>query len=219
MKAFTIGRHEKNDFIIKNETVGGTHAEILISDDFKTFVLKDLESTNSTRVNGRKIMTKTLKKGDMLQFGSALVDSSDLFVQLERYVFKNRHDFRKEFQELRKVEGEYKDKRLRTNKYYKLRAMVPRIAITLAIISLLSFMKTENSIRYTLMVGASILGTALSTLSVSEKRKIEILEDLKVEFQLVFVCPKCKIELYRNEWKYWEKKKKCGNKECGCTFV
>ena len=51
--SFTVGRHAENSLSIPNSTVSGCHAEIVRVEQ-KLFV-RDLESTNGTLLNGRRL--------------------------------------------------------------------------------------------------------------------------------------------------------------------
>jgi len=63
-----IGRREGNDWIIQDGSVSGTHCEI---EKTKTgFILRDLGSTNGTRINGAAIEAAYLNPGDHFQFGN-----------------------------------------------------------------------------------------------------------------------------------------------------
>jgi hypothetical protein len=63
----TIGRKETNYYTLNHVTISGNHAEIRFLEG-KYFV-KDLNSTNGIRVNGRKIVEQELKHGDVVEFG------------------------------------------------------------------------------------------------------------------------------------------------------
>jgi EAL domain-containing protein (putative c-di-GMP-specific phosphodiesterase class I) len=68
---FTIGRHPDNDLCISNPTVSGHHAELVLVED--DVYVRDLDSTNGTRLNGRSLQTLTgLRCGDMLHFGNVM---------------------------------------------------------------------------------------------------------------------------------------------------
>jgi pSer/pThr/pTyr-binding forkhead associated (FHA) protein len=58
----SIGRHSSNDIVIDNRGISGRHALIQLSDD--KYVLKDLDSTNGTKLNGKKISVAELSHGD-----------------------------------------------------------------------------------------------------------------------------------------------------------
>ena len=68
---FTIGRHPDNDFSVPDATVSGCHAEIVRVEE-KLFV-RDLESTNGTMLNGRRLQSiAELCDGDILHFGTMM---------------------------------------------------------------------------------------------------------------------------------------------------
>lgn len=63
----TIGRAEKNDIFIDNLAVSGSHARI-VSEEGK-FVIEDLNSTNGTYVNDRRIARQTLTHNAVITIG------------------------------------------------------------------------------------------------------------------------------------------------------
>src|SRR5262249_1742185 len=64
----TIGRLPDNTIVIDNGAVSGHHA--CASLDGADFVLEDLDSTNGTLVNDRRIRRHTLQNGDIVQIGN-----------------------------------------------------------------------------------------------------------------------------------------------------
>jgi pSer/pThr/pTyr-binding forkhead associated (FHA) protein len=73
-----IGRKKGNDIVIDNLAVSGSHARI--ESVSTAFVLKDLESTNGTIVNDKKITKHSLKHNDTILIGKhkLIFDCSDL---------------------------------------------------------------------------------------------------------------------------------------------
>lgn len=68
---FTIGRNPSNSMCLSDTTVSGRHAEILTIN--KDLFVRDLNSTNGTLLNGRRIQHLTgLRSGDVLHFGSVM---------------------------------------------------------------------------------------------------------------------------------------------------
>ena len=65
--ATTIGRHPDNTIVLDDETVSVFHAEIVLQNGL--WFLRDLESTNGTRLNGRKISAAELHNTDKVSFG------------------------------------------------------------------------------------------------------------------------------------------------------
>ena len=63
----TVGRHPNNIITVQQEAVSRHHAKIEKKDD--QFILVDLNSSNGTFVNGRRIKAHELQEGDVLTFG------------------------------------------------------------------------------------------------------------------------------------------------------
>lgn len=75
---YTIGRKESNDIVIDNLSVSGLHAQL--EPVATVFVLRDMESTNGTFVNERRVSTHNLRHGDLILIGKHTLyfDRSDL---------------------------------------------------------------------------------------------------------------------------------------------
>jgi len=65
----TIGRGSDNTIIISDPSVSTHHAQLQLAGE--TYRLKDLDSTNGTRVNGIPVMETTLRFDDSIRFGAA----------------------------------------------------------------------------------------------------------------------------------------------------
>lgn len=63
----TVGRMDDNTFQIAEPSVSSHHCEILMSGG--EFVIKDLDSTNGTYIDGTKIAEAKLKPGQSLRLG------------------------------------------------------------------------------------------------------------------------------------------------------
>ena len=66
--AITIGRSKDNTIPIDNPTVSGHHCSIIRDGD--RYLLRDLESTNGTRLNSKDVTESKLRPKDLLQVGS-----------------------------------------------------------------------------------------------------------------------------------------------------
>jgi pSer/pThr/pTyr-binding forkhead associated (FHA) protein len=64
----TIGRTARADFIVDEALVSRIHCR-LTSDMSDQLVVEDLESTNGTLVNGKRISRAVLREGDVLTVG------------------------------------------------------------------------------------------------------------------------------------------------------
>jgi len=65
----TIGRGPDNTIIINDPSVSTYHAQLQLAGE--TYRLKDLESTNGTRVNGIPVTETVLHLDDRIRFGAA----------------------------------------------------------------------------------------------------------------------------------------------------
>ena len=63
----TIGRAPENLIQLEEPSVSSRHAQITVAGG--SYELKDLESTNGTRVNGQAITSVALQVGDRIKFG------------------------------------------------------------------------------------------------------------------------------------------------------
>ena len=72
MQLIKIGRSDENDIVLENDTkVSRFHAELFHDDEGRTFIT-DLESSNGTFVNGKKIKgTYLLKELDVIVVGKS----------------------------------------------------------------------------------------------------------------------------------------------------
>lgn len=74
MKTIRVGRSSTNDIQLDDSTVSGQHAAFTINDDGKISI-KDLNSTNGTFVNDKRITeVVTLKSGDHVKLGQCSFD-------------------------------------------------------------------------------------------------------------------------------------------------
>jgi hypothetical protein len=69
-----VGRHDACDVVVGHPSVSRWHARLSFRDGH--WVLRDMDSTNGTRVNGTPVVRCRLEPGDRLSLGSAdlLVD-------------------------------------------------------------------------------------------------------------------------------------------------
>ena len=74
---YTVGRIEERDICIPDPTISTYHGSFVKSGS--TYILKDNNSTNGSRVNNEPIMEKELKNSDIIQLGDVeiLYDCED----------------------------------------------------------------------------------------------------------------------------------------------
>ena len=73
-----IGRREGNDLIISDPSISGSHCEI--EKNASGYTLRDLGSTNGTRVNGEAVAVSGLFRNDVIHVGdvSVIIDGDDI---------------------------------------------------------------------------------------------------------------------------------------------
>jgi len=67
----TIGRKKNCDILIDNLTISSHHASI--TNEGGEFYIQDHESTNGIFVNDIKVNKKTIKNGDIIRLGKAIL--------------------------------------------------------------------------------------------------------------------------------------------------
>lgn len=69
MKTIKVGKSTSNDFIVNDDSVSRSHA-LLIIDNSGTITIKDLNSTNGTFVDGKRILEAKLHPGQTVKLGN-----------------------------------------------------------------------------------------------------------------------------------------------------
>jgi hypothetical protein len=67
----TVGGSPENQVVLRDSTVSGQHASLRYEDG--KFILTDLDSSNKTYVNDKKIAQEEIKDNDMIRFGEVVV--------------------------------------------------------------------------------------------------------------------------------------------------
>ena len=81
MKLINIGSHDSNEYQVDDPTVSRKHAQ-LFWDGEKLIILTDLDSTNGTFVNGKKLKTPTpLNQLDVVKVGNTLIPWMELMFE------------------------------------------------------------------------------------------------------------------------------------------
>jgi hypothetical protein len=87
---FTVGRSKDNAVMLDNPTVSGHHCSIIRDGD--RFVLRDLESTNGTRLNAKEVTESKMRPKDLVQIGSVeFIFDSDQLDAVETHSYAEAH--------------------------------------------------------------------------------------------------------------------------------
>ena len=69
-----IGRNPTTDITLLDEGISREHALILYDEPEDAYVVEDLQSTNGTKVNGKRIRSAALEDGDEVQVGNTIFE-------------------------------------------------------------------------------------------------------------------------------------------------
>jgi pSer/pThr/pTyr-binding forkhead associated (FHA) protein len=69
-----IGRNPTTDITLLDEGISREHAIILFDEEQARYEIEDLESTNGTKVNGRRVRNAALAPGDEIQIGHTIFE-------------------------------------------------------------------------------------------------------------------------------------------------
>ncbi|HWQ90536.1 MAG TPA: FHA domain-containing protein [Clostridia bacterium] len=80
-----IGRSPKNEFQIEHPTISSNHCELTLGDN--SLLVKDLDSTNGTFINGEKIHDGSLFAGQVLQLGDVelYVETTEVTIAIPQF--------------------------------------------------------------------------------------------------------------------------------------
>lgn len=67
-----IGRNPNTDITLLDEGISREHAIILFDRERGAYEIEDLESTNGTKVNGKRVRSARLETGDEIQIGNTI---------------------------------------------------------------------------------------------------------------------------------------------------
>ena len=67
-----IGRNPTTDITLLDEGISREHALIHYDDQEDAYLVEDLQSTNGTKLNGKRIRSASLQDGDTIQIGNTL---------------------------------------------------------------------------------------------------------------------------------------------------
>jgi pSer/pThr/pTyr-binding forkhead associated (FHA) protein len=64
-----IGRNPTTDITLLDDGISREHALILRDEATRSFTIEDLQSTNGTKVNGKRVRSAVLAHGDSIEVG------------------------------------------------------------------------------------------------------------------------------------------------------
>lgn len=217
MKTFTIGSDSNCNLVVRDKTVSGVHCELEKLED-GTLAIKDLDSSNGSFVNGRRIRRTVFLDSDQLQLGDKPIDRVDLMRSFTAHYNENKSDFKAEYQKLMIHFKEFQDKKDLILEKPKT-ALYARIGIIVVLIILYLFNRDKVGMIYTLFIISAALITIVSGFfNRSPVKKNEEMDKLTLAYEDTLVCPKCKSYMLNHGYSYWIGKTTCNNGKCNAEF-
>ncbi len=65
-----IGRNPKTDITLLDENISREHAIVLLDEEAGAYTIEDLQSSNGTKVNGKRIRSADLIDADEIEIGN-----------------------------------------------------------------------------------------------------------------------------------------------------
>lgn len=69
-----IGRNPNTDITLLDDGISREHAILVHDEDSGEFTIEDLQSTNGTQVNGKRVRGAALQAGDEIQIGRTVFE-------------------------------------------------------------------------------------------------------------------------------------------------
>lgn len=194
---FVIGKGEngKNVDIVVSQGcayVSRFHAELKVEPD-GVVTIEDLDSTNGTFVNGRRIISQKLKRGDVVMLGST--GGGGYKLDWEPIVGRlsgggDRVDYTKEFLQLENIYADYLHELEKVKQSDRRRQVFPRLIVTLVLVAVGVVLMSE---AHEPMIGGlpMLAGVLAQLIPVKSTKANEQIVDLKVKYASLYKCPKC----------------------------
>ena len=91
--------------------------------------------------------------------------------------------------------------------------------LVLAIITLIFFGEfISNHLKYAILLGLGLVNIIANLFDNHQIQKIEKIDLLKLKYENLLVCPKCKSKLINQSYTYWKEKESCNNSKCDVIF-
>jgi hypothetical protein len=208
----TIGRNSTNQIILDHQTISSHHAVIELEGE--NIILKDLNSSNGTFVNGQPILKKKINLDDKVKFGLYELDNELIKTKLKDLIKETKTDYSIEFNQLEKIFKDYKKETNAIDKNLNFKKIALRILITVVLMGI-SFLFFQNPVS-TIFVG--IISGGLVSIFINSGNIKDKKDEIQLKYSFTYKCPKCDSDLTKHAWQYWKKKGQCNNNNCNAHW-
>jgi len=213
---YKIGKAADNDIVIHNPYISRYHARLKV-DGNNGIIIEDLDSTNGTYVNGKRIRTTIISPEDKILLGK------DYVLDIPA-AFKTINDYSLPFSALKEVYDRYSEAKVKiqSRNMFKTR-LIQTLPFALIGMSglLISFIKSD----YQGFFGISLLVFLLAPVTgiyMAARQSAKVprqLSELANQFKIDYVCPKCGTFLGEIPWESLKNKKSCTVPNCKARWI
>lgn len=218
------------DYKVPDQYVKVSKEHALLRYENEHFEIKDLDSSNGTYVNGKRIASKKISINDKVFLGdkdgeeSFHLDLKKLLSDFEKIKHENRVDFSNEFKSLVYVYQNYHSDLASLRRKNQLKSQAPKIMVSILIGAILIIAvvldlipKEFQKFQYpVIMIVMAVVGVLSFT-----SKPVNILDaqtELELKYQIKYACPKCNKPFSLNtHWKKLKSNRKCPH-NCGAEF-
>ncbi|TVR81116.1 MAG: FHA domain-containing protein [Chitinophagaceae bacterium] len=216
--SITIGRSKENDIVIPDDTVSRKHAiaEVHYYDDI---LLIDQESRNGTFQNDNRIKRVKISARDKIRFGDNTVNNTSFFDDLFRIYKDRKSNFHREYNFMLEHFNVFQQKLDKLQEAPK-RPLFIKLGLILIFIVLfvLFYDQIDHKYLYPMIIGMSALTIISGLVSVSRGKRNREIAKLKVSYERVLRCPKCKTSFLNMHLIMVEDLCHCPNNQCNAKF-
>jgi pSer/pThr/pTyr-binding forkhead associated (FHA) protein len=213
MKAFIVGSDQSADYVLQHESISGKHCEIEPLED-GTLSIRDLDSSNGTFINQRRIRRTILSQGDEIKLGKYSISSEELIGAYQSFYREHKTDYKEEYQQTLGLFKEFQDKKDKIIDKPKT-AIYARLGIIVLLAIAYMFTRNNLNVLYTIFIASAAIITILSGIfNRSPVKKNEEIDKLLLAYEDKLVCPKCSSQMLNHGYSYWVGKTSCNNGKC-----
>lgn len=229
-----VGRETKGHMDIQVPSnyskVSREHAKIVCINS--RIYIEDLNSSNGSYLNGRRVSKKELNPNDVIYMGSKdnhdgfQLPVSKIIADIKKIEQQQKTDFTEEFKTLIHIYNQFTEAKTKIKSKSQQKNQMPKLIITIGIAVVLLIVKLTielppaiEGLMYPIMMLTTAVGGFVSMSGGSKNDISEDLVDIELKYQDNYLCPKCDKKYNLNmHWKKLGKDKKCPH-GCGAVFI